>query len=238
MHRLLAAKYFTEQSEVHHDFKHLQVAVCIKGLKNLDILPTLQTILDTNQIQIVQTKNAIDYCIEVFKKESLVELPEEEEKPLQAAPPPTPKRKKGAGPPPPPPEPKAKSKMVQTPKLFPSEHLVLTRAAELGKEATQILDSEGSLNDQIIVDMLVQYLKSLKGIKGWVVINFPETIEQALTLEQALSVTPYISISQLIIPKFSFEDVVQNKMPSNELVVSGDQKRSSKLVKKPIVSKY
>ncbi|XP_044253650.1 sperm flagellar protein 2-like [Tribolium madens] len=78
-------------------------------------------------------------------------------------------------------------KQAQTPRLFPWEKVVFSNRAKLGRLVKQILGQGDPLDDKLQVDMFIEYLSSLKDIKGWVLLNFPYTYEQAALLEEALS---------------------------------------------------
>ncbi|KAK9732153.1 hypothetical protein QE152_g13018 [Popillia japonica] len=83
-------------------------------------------------------------------------------------------------------------KQVQTPKSKDIsrgrfEHPTLSSAAKLGKIAYEILQLGEGLNDALVVQMLVEYLKGLKNINGWCLINYPSTLAQSILLEEALT---------------------------------------------------
>ncbi|XP_015838044.2 sperm flagellar protein 2 [Tribolium castaneum] len=78
-------------------------------------------------------------------------------------------------------------KQAQTPRLFPWEKVVFSNRGKLGRLAKQLLGQGDPLDDKLQVDMFIEYLLSLKDIKGWVLLNFPNTYEQAALLEEALS---------------------------------------------------
>ncbi|KAK9732207.1 hypothetical protein QE152_g13014 [Popillia japonica] len=91
-------------------------------------------------------------------------------------------------------------KQVQTPKTFPGADPTLSSAAKLGKIdptlssaaklgkiAYEILQLGEGLNDALVVQMFVEYLKGLKNINGWCLINYPSTLAQSILLEEALT---------------------------------------------------
>lgn len=50
------------------------------------------------------------------------------------------------------------------------------------------------LPDELVVKMFVEYLKSLKNVKGWVLVNFPQTLCQTILLEENLTGRPVPSV--------------------------------------------
>lgn len=81
---------------------------------------------------------------------------------------------------------KFETKTTQT--LEPEdEDIPLSVASELGKIAMEQMSLGHPLTDYLLVSMFVEYLKSLKDISGWVLINFPLFYSQASLLEEKLT---------------------------------------------------
>ncbi|XP_041982476.1 sperm flagellar protein 2-like [Aricia agestis] len=79
------------------------------------------------------------------------------------------------------------SKQTQTPKAIPEEDIVLSKAAYLGKQAFEILSSGDSLPNDLIASMLAEYIKDQKDIRGFVILNYPNTYSEAQILEEIFS---------------------------------------------------
>lgn len=79
------------------------------------------------------------------------------------------------------------NKLVQTPIRYPCEEIIYSPQALLGRTALELLDEGNSIGDFLLVDMLVQYLKPIPDLKGWVLVNYPTTFDQAIILEEALT---------------------------------------------------
>lgn len=77
--------------------------------------------------------------------------------------------------------------MVQTPIKFPDEDIQYSPTAILGKTAQELLDDGQPLGDFLLIDIFVAYLQSIPNLKGWVLVNYPTTFEQAVILEEALT---------------------------------------------------
>lgn len=79
------------------------------------------------------------------------------------------------------------NKLVQTPIRYPCEEIIYSPQALLGRTAQELLDEGTAIGDFLLIDMLVQYLKSIPDLKGWVLVNYPTTYDQAIILEEALT---------------------------------------------------
>lgn len=86
------------------------------------------------------------------------------------------------------------------------------------------------MNDELAVCILVQYLKSLQNIKGWVIINFPETIIQAALLEENLTGKPLFNhISQQEGSVLTFNQMKSNFFAMKDEDIITPYRRSSLL---------
>lgn len=90
------------------------------------------------------------------------------------------------------------------------------------------------IDDELLVCMLIEYIKNLDDIRGWVIINFPETLEQARLFELALSTDPNINIKNITSPTLSVYDLCH--MGSRYMSSTNAAKRQSRLLKKPEVT--
>lgn len=281
----------------------VSVAVCINGIKDMTILPTLNTLLSERGIKLLQIDDGVKYCLDAYKKETtmeyeepVVEAAENAQKKKKES-----KSKKGKkekkekkstgkksdkkekdkkstgkksdkkekdkkssgkkksekksktgkgkgsslkG------EPKFCDEENQTPYIYPCEEIVLSYTAELGATADDILKSGKSnkffkylieikfsgekINNRFLIGMFIEYLKSLKNINGWVIVNFPETIEEAALLEEALTGRPVPYISERLASCPSIDDFSSHK-PLNILIEDDENAkyRKSYLFKDP-----
>lgn len=84
----------------------------------------------------------------------------------------------------------ANTKQTQTPKTIPEEDIKLSPAAELGKYAYEMLNTGDSLSDYLLAAMIVEYIKDQDDIKGFVIINYPNSYREAQILEETFSGRP------------------------------------------------
>lgn len=78
VYRLLATKYpfHTFRDPLH--CQDLIAAVCVQGLQEREWLPTLQRLLDQKKILVTETQDALNFCLEAYKKEMKPDDDEEE----------------------------------------------------------------------------------------------------------------------------------------------------------------
>lgn len=271
---MLLAKYPKPEKPPKPDLPDFKVAVCIKGLTDLTIIPTLQKLLNRNEIAIIQLQDAINYCLEAYKNEIITEIVDEvfveateksmneikskpskklgkksgggkKNKKKDKSPV---KKKKG--------QKKAKSnqemipdvdsimeavkfhdKANQTPRLYPCEELVLSSKAELGKVAYELLNLGEPLNDHLLTAIFLEYLKNLKNSYGWAIVNYPETIEQAVMLEEKLTAQDVPVVFDHLKEPCSIDDFIEAEERETKPGLCKDpylDVRMSKLVEKPL----
>ncbi|XP_076284810.1 LOW QUALITY PROTEIN: sperm flagellar protein 2-like [Lasioglossum baleicum] len=80
-------------------------------------------------------------------------------------------------------------KQTQTPRSLPYDDMdpVLTDTAYLGKWVYEFLALGEPITNELSTKMLIDYLKTLNGVKCWVLIDYPTTYEQMCLLETALT---------------------------------------------------
>lgn len=108
-------------------------------------------------------------------------------------------------------------KQSQTPRLFPWEKVVLSNKARLGKMAQAETALGNEIEDKFLVEMFVEYLITLENIKGWVLINYPNTFEQAALLEQALT--------GKLVPQQYYDKII-NKLSLESVKIEEEQEES------------
>ncbi|CAH1993692.1 unnamed protein product [Acanthoscelides obtectus] len=214
---LLEMKYPIAAFPAPPNFDKLRVSACVNGLSDTSFLPLLQKMLQHREIIVIEVKDVIDYCLNAYKAEIRTgddgpDEPEDDQadkKKKERV-----KERKGR---------KSKKyvkgkksknkdnattdeeattvtekavKKVQTPRFFPGEEPTLSPQAELGKIVDEVLADGNNVNDYLLVVMFVEYLQSkLDRIKGFALINYPTTYEQAALLEEALTGVPVAVIS-------------------------------------------
>nr|CAH7723454.1 unnamed protein product [Callosobruchus chinensis] len=257
---LLEMKYPIPAFPASPGFEKLLICACVNGLSDTAFLPVLQKMLRHRQIIVVEMKDVIEYCLNAYK----AEIRTGDEDPDQPEDEQTVKKKKGKGKGKK--EKRSKKdvkgkkrrnkgditpdeevisviekidKKVQTPRLYPNEEPILSQQAELGKTVDEVLTKGNPVNDYLLVAMFVEYLKSkLAEIKGFVLINYPTTYEQAALLEEALTGIPVPGIStQLKTSKSIVETILEfadlEEPVSDQPYDEFEEYRSSKLVKDP-----
>ncbi|KAJ8923226.1 hypothetical protein NQ315_001781 [Exocentrus adspersus] len=219
VHNLLIVKYPFPSVPPKPDFPNISILACVNGLDTIHS-PVLQEILDLRNVLVVQMQDCINFCTNAFIEESKREIEDTEmamenagneksnehgkDKNKEKR---TKKKTKGE-------KSKAKGgnnkeeqgqvtsdprfldKMVQTPKYYPDEDISLTSRAELGRVAQEVLQAGEALTSHIVVAMFIEYLKSKPDIKGWVLINYPQTYEEAAVLEESLTGQPVLGRNQ------------------------------------------
>ncbi|CAG9857088.1 unnamed protein product [Phyllotreta striolata] len=241
IHSLLNMKYPRANYTNPPDLPNVNIRACLKGVPQQQSLKTLQKLLIHRNVLVVELQDTINYCLDVYKAESKHQTEESsddetafveiEEKPPMA--------KKGA---------KKKSKfdtitseseeqkdkaekVVQTPKIFPDEIVELSNAGSLGKIISEELSAGNCLTDFLMVSTFIEYLKNKENeINGWVLVNYPNTYEQAILFEETLTgcQVPGVKEEQKI--NKSLVDIVSD---INELKDPDEEKRFSSLVPDP-----
>lgn len=80
-------------------------------------------------------------------------------------------------------------KLTQTPRVIPYEDMdpILTDTAYVGKWTHEFLTLGTPLSDELNARIIVEYLKSLKDVDGFVLVNYPNTYQQMTSLQYVLS---------------------------------------------------
>lgn len=202
VHRLLLAKYPLLPSQTVPDLHPVTTACAILGIKDDSLITVLERVLMKENIVVFTTQLAVNYCLEAYLKETGkdvdVKLNEETAEVKKGS-----KKGKGIKD-----KPKSKGKKskanksnklvvtdvvgtdvkeTQTPKLFPDEEIKLTPQAQLGQYAYETLNLGLPLNNYLTSCIIVEYLKTFKTIHGWVLVNYPEHIGDAVCLELSLT---------------------------------------------------
>ncbi|XP_053610553.1 sperm flagellar protein 2-like [Plodia interpunctella] len=202
VYTLLEIKYPYPPAKLPADLPDFPVKALLRDLPDKSMVSAMQTLLDFKKVHVTRLEAAIYYCLKRFKTELVgctdIELSfdkfgvlaqTEEDKelirkikaeddmankaselivgPVIASPPNT--------------------KQTQTPKTLPEEEIVLSTAAELGRYTYEALGSGEPLTDHLIAAMLVEYLKEIQNIDGFVIVNYPNSYREAQILEETFS---------------------------------------------------
>ncbi|XP_030039874.2 sperm flagellar protein 2-like [Manduca sexta] len=203
VYTLLEIKYPYPPPRPPAQLPRFEAKAFLRGLPDRSITVPMQILLNLRQIHVVRIETAINFCLRRFKNEMIgctdIELSydkfttaaQEEEnreliKLLKVDDETTNKTSDlniatmlGVTPP--------NTKQTQTPKTIPEEEIMLSTAAELGRYTYEALNFGDSLTDHLLAAMIVEYLKDQDDIKGFVIINYPNTYREAQILEETFS---------------------------------------------------
>lgn len=201
VYTLLEIKYPYPPQRPPADLPNFSARAIVRGLPDRSITIAMQKLLDNKKIHVVRLESAINYCLKRFKLEMVgctdIELTfdkfinaalEDEEKDLiklmktEAENPSKSTEATSAKDVVPP-----NTKQTQTPKTIPEEDIKLSNPAELGRYAYETLNFGKSLTDHLLCAMIVEYIKDLNDINGFVIINYPNCYRQAQILEEIFS---------------------------------------------------
>lgn len=201
VYTLLEIKYPYPPQRPPADLPNFSARAIVRGLPDRSITIAMQKLLDNKKIHVVRLESAINYCLKRFKLEMVgctdIELTfdkfinaalEDDEKDLiklmktEAENPSKSTEATSAKDVVPP-----NTKQTQTPKTIPEEDIKLSNPAELGRYAYETLNFGKSLTDHLLCAMIVEYIKDLNDINGFVIINYPNCYRQAQILEEIFS---------------------------------------------------
>lgn len=203
VYTLLDIKYPYPPPRPPADLPDYPVKVLLRGLPDRSIALPMQILLKWRKIFVFRLESAINFCLRKFKIEMIgcmdIELSfdkfaavaqEEEQRELikniKAEDEVTSKSSDanvsamlGIIPP--------NTKQTQTPKTIPEEEITLSTAAGLGKYAYETLNFGESLTDHLLAAMIVELIKDQYDIKGFCIVNYPNTYREAQILEETFS---------------------------------------------------
>ncbi|XP_031355135.1 sperm flagellar protein 2-like [Photinus pyralis] len=191
VNRVLKTKNPEAQSP--HPLPAVDVAVCINGFPDCNVLPVLQKLLNKRKIRVIEMQDAVNTCLEAYKLERGTESLENalndhteaalahfnRSGPVKLTVPVKGNKQSATS------GLKLETKSTQTLVNYPLVDLSVM--AEYGKLAYEALNVGDELTDNLLVVMLVEYIRSLNDLSGWALINYPNTLTQAAVLEQALT---------------------------------------------------
>ncbi|XP_075210304.1 sperm flagellar protein 2-like [Lycorma delicatula] len=185
VHRLLQAKYQKYPPLKPADLPKYSVTAVLNGTINQPQLQHLKILLIKPKICFVDVQSAITFCIECYKDEAGIKDENIDKKDSQASA----KKKKGTTS-----SDKTKltnfsEKEVQTSTslLDVKKPVEPSQASQLGRYFYEMQSSYDNVPTTYIADALIEFLKSQKNIKGWVLYNFPSTLQEAYIIERNLT---------------------------------------------------
>ncbi|XP_073992981.1 sperm flagellar protein 2-like [Rhodnius prolixus] len=196
IHRLLETKYPLPPPPPVADVTAYSTRAVLTPFNEPSILKKLKGLLIDNKIAIIDMPKVTNYCIEIYKREKSVSkiglvLKEKTEEVIKSKEKQTKrdkkkkKDKKDA-------KEKTKKKTIvewtaekaiQVPSEIELSKSTHSRAGLLGKLAFEVLHGGKKLTDIHLIQMLIEFIKGLEDINGWVLINYPMSFQQAAMLE-------------------------------------------------------
>ncbi|KAK0180057.1 hypothetical protein PV327_005739 [Microctonus hyperodae] len=207
VHKLLRIVYPFPQETMHPPLPDVKTRAVIIGIPNSLFYSPLRELLKHKKIQLFTVEDAINYCLHYYKEEMKdfdyvdVNITNESNENLSQSMTNDKKRErkqqkiqekrkmsktlmKKTSPP-------LKinndhiNKETQTPKVIPYEdiHPKLSNTAYIGKCVHEMLTHGEPVSDELIARVIMEYIKSLVKINGWVLLNYPNTHQQMAHLE-------------------------------------------------------
>ncbi|XP_046753134.1 sperm flagellar protein 2-like [Diprion similis] len=207
VHRLLDDLYSPEPEPEPASVPKVSSACILLGVLDTSVYPIIQSLLNHRGIKLIFMEDAINYCLRCFKDEmkdfSYIDLSIMKSKnkvssktALSNATSRGNKNtalKKKATPMAPSKNTEITTRVVdkhtQTPRVIPNEDMSpdLSNSAFIGKWVYQFLTLGQPLSNELNTKILIEYMKSLTDIEGWVLIDYPNTFDQMAQLESALT---------------------------------------------------
>lgn len=198
VHKLLYALYPPSSGISESQVPKVKNAVVVYGLpEEIKQSQALQQLLAKSNIKLIKVEDAVNYCLSKFKEEMKdykhIDLicyskPETSVGTTKKYPAKARNKSKGEGD-----GSKAvksgEDKETQTPRNIPYDDIspMLSDPAYIGQWAHEFLSFDQPISDELSVKVLIEYLKSLKEVDGWVLIDFPTNYNQMQRLEFALN---------------------------------------------------
>ncbi|XP_025156059.1 sperm flagellar protein 2-like [Harpegnathos saltator] len=208
VHRLLRMLHRQPTEITTRLAPRVEVAAIVLGIMNATLLEELRELLKKYNVHLLRMEDAINRCLERYKQEMVdVEYIDLDVIPAKARDVRRPRAKgKGTN------ATKnrrmklperatmkntmttqrqkaAEEKQTQTPRQIPYDdlHPTLSDAAYIGKWTHEFLTLGQPIPNELNTKILMEYLKGIGDVKGWALINYPNTYEQMAMLEEALT---------------------------------------------------
>ncbi|KAL1123084.1 hypothetical protein AAG570_002172 [Ranatra chinensis] len=209
VHRLLEFKYPLPLPPDPPDLPAYSTKVVLNNANDKAFIEKLKMLLTKPAIAVIDAPTAVNYCVEEYVKYADPEevkdfLAKREKATKKGSKKESSKKGKSKGESAfskqtekPPPEPNFKDIETQVPSFIdPGPPRIPTQAEILGQMAVEALNSGQPASDILLVKCLIEYLRSLENIDGWVLLNYPQVCSQIELLEFTLtSVVPSVVCS-------------------------------------------
>jgi adenylate kinase family enzyme len=227
VHRLLEFKYPLPEPIPPADIPRYPVASVLNGINDSAVLNKLQCLLDKSGVALIDVNKAVNHVVREYRATTLPGEIEEsfkkkdKKRTLRKSSSVSKRKRVGSSHVV---ESYGRDVMVQVPEETETEPVPVT----LGKEVVKILAEGGLLPDPLLVDVLIEYIKSLKDINGWVLLNYPFVCSQVAILEFKLN-----GVEAPILCKL--DDSVKEFIESHSVRASEElmTSRTSRLVPRP-----
>ena len=70
VHQVLLSKYPPPPIREKPSFPEADIRVCINGLSDVGCLPDLRNLLSEREIEVVELRNAVDFCLAAYRNEN------------------------------------------------------------------------------------------------------------------------------------------------------------------------
>ncbi|KYN16022.1 Sperm flagellar protein 2 [Trachymyrmex cornetzi] len=203
VHRLLEILYPYSAKIMDCPVPRVKVAAIILGVTNATLHKQLQELLKNTGIRLLTMEDAINHCLESYKREmvdmeyidlNIISTTAKDIKRLEAKSKDDSRER----------HPKkierstkstsfhqnvAEEKQTQTPRQIPYDDMdpILSDTAYIGKWTYEFLTLGQPISNELNTKILIEYLKGIGDVEGWALINYPNTYEQMAMLEKALT---------------------------------------------------
>ncbi|XP_025073961.1 sperm flagellar protein 2-like [Pogonomyrmex barbatus] len=250
VHRLLEILYPYPTEVFSCPVPKVKFAAIVLGITNVSLLEQMRELLKNNGIRLLTMEDAINYCLEKYKQEmadveyidlNIISATARDIKKLEAKdktnnlkdlkdPKKIEQSAKIATPQ------QSTEKQTQTPRQIPYDDIdpILSNTAYIGKWTYEFLTLGQPISNELNTKILIEYLKGIGDVEGWVLINYPNTYEQMAMLEKALTGR------EILFDTVNFTDIEDIDLSSPRIVFDSDKVdtfticRQSRLLPNPI----
>lgn len=221
VHSLL---YYFKSGSQPAPLPKVATACILLGVLDTSVYSTIELLLNHRNIKVLRMEDGINYCLQCYKEEmkpfAYVDLDiagyKTEKEPIKAPSNQNPRSKNGSI------VKKQEStkktpksatvtthgvdEETQTPRSLPDDDMSpeLSNPAYLGKWIHELFTLGQPIPNALNTKIIVEYIKSLNAVKGWVLIDYPNTFNQMALLETALTGI------EIPLEKESFNDLDEN----------------------------
>ncbi|XP_015174133.1 PREDICTED: sperm flagellar protein 2-like [Polistes dominula] len=271
VHRLLEFVYPYPSGPLESPVPKVKTAAIVLGIIEPRLYDSIEILLKNSDIRLVSMKDAINYCLLRYKEEmldfeyidaniiratndimknrkvdNLKNNTTTRSKKIHKSDQISLRRKeklkekdKGKG---------LKEKETQTPRVIPYDDMnpILSDAAHIGKWTYEFLILGQPISNELNTKIIIEYLKSLGEIEGWALIDYPNSYEQMIRLEFALTghqISQHYVDSINVVEEFDKINIEDIDPVSSRIIYEDTEiddysiYRQSKLLPNPIIKK-